>query len=111
GNNRAAIWTAMGLAYPGEDGIKGVLGSNVQTAFLAVSDGLSNTIMLAEQAARPQSWKFGVRQPDPTFMNGPWAHSGNDIAVDGSNPQNHPTNPGGTLTDPNYVPTACRINC
>jgi prepilin-type N-terminal cleavage/methylation domain-containing protein/prepilin-type processing-associated H-X9-DG protein len=107
GNNRSAIWTAMALTYPGDDGIKGVLGSNVFTPILTVSnaDGLSNTIMLAEAGARPQSWKFGVRQPDVTFMNGAWAHSGNDIAVDGSNPA------GNTLTAAADVPRACTINC
>ncbi|MBP3960221.1 DUF1559 domain-containing protein [Gemmata sp. G18] len=105
GNNRTAIWTAMGLTYPGDDGIKSVLGSNVFTPLLTVTDGLSNTIMLAEAGARPQSWKFGVRQTDPTFMNGAWAHSGNDIAVDGSNPA------GGTLSAAADVPAACSVNC
>ncbi|MBN9122998.1 MAG: DUF1559 domain-containing protein [Planctomycetes bacterium] len=104
-NNRTAIWTAMGLTYPGDDAIKGVLGSNVFTPLLTVTDGLSNTIMFAEAGARPQSWKFGVRQTDPTFMNGPWAYSGNDIAVDGSNTS------GGTLSSATDVPTACSINC
>jgi prepilin-type N-terminal cleavage/methylation domain-containing protein/prepilin-type processing-associated H-X9-DG protein len=104
-NNRAAVWTAMGLTYPGDDAIKGVLGSNVYTPLLAVTDGLSNTIMFAEAGARPQSWKFGVRQADPTFMNGAWAYSGNDIAVDGSNAA------GGTLTAAADVPTACTVNC
>ena len=104
-NNRPAIWTAMGLTYPGDDAIKGVLGSNVFTPLLTVTDGLSNTIMFAEAGSRPQSWKFGVRQPDPTFMNGAWAHSGNDIAVDGSN------SAGNTLSAAGDVPNACTINC
>jgi len=106
-NNRAAVWNAIfnDTSYPGDDAIKGVLGSNVQTPLLAITDGLSNTIMLAEAGARPQSWKFGVRQADPTFMNGAWAYSGNDIAVDGSNAA------GGTLSLATDVPTACRINC
>ena len=105
GNNRSAIWTALSLNYPGDEGIKGVLGSNVFTPLLTVTDGLSNTIMFAEAGSRPQSWKFGVRQTDPTFMNGAWAHSGNDIAVDGSNAA------GNTLSAAGDVPTACSINC
>jgi prepilin-type N-terminal cleavage/methylation domain-containing protein/prepilin-type processing-associated H-X9-DG protein len=106
-NNRSAIWIALGMTYPGDDGVKGVLGSNVFTPILTVSnaDGLSNTIMLAEAGARPQSWKFGVRQPDVTFMNGAWAHSGNDIAVDGSNRS------GNTLSSTSDVAGACTINC
>ncbi len=104
-NNRAVVWTAMGLTYPGPDGIKGVLGSNVFTPLLTVTDGLSNTIMLAEAGARPQSWRFNVRQADPTYMNGAWAHSGNDIAVDGSNAA------GSTLATAAEVPTSCQVNC
>ncbi len=104
-NNRSAIWVAMGLAYPGDDAIKGVLGSNVFTPLLAVTDGLSNTIMLAEAGARPQNWKFRVRQADVTYLNGVWAQSSNDIAVDGSNPA------GGTLAAAADVPNSCQINC
>jgi prepilin-type N-terminal cleavage/methylation domain-containing protein/prepilin-type processing-associated H-X9-DG protein len=106
-NNRLAVWNAIfnDTSYPGDDGIKGVLGSNVLTPLLSVTDGLTNTIMMAEAGARPQSWKLGVQQPDVTFMNGAWAHSGNDIAVDGSNAA------GSTLSAVGDVPTACRINC
>lgn len=109
-NNRAAIWTAMGLTYPGDDAIKGCLGSNVQTPMLAVTDGLSNTIMVSEAGARPESWKYGKRQPDVTFMNGPWAYSGNDIAVDGSNGPSS-ASPGSTLSSTAEVPTSCQLNC
>jgi prepilin-type N-terminal cleavage/methylation domain-containing protein/prepilin-type processing-associated H-X9-DG protein len=106
-NNRPAVWNAIfgDTSYPGDDGIRGCLGSNVQTPILAVLDGLSNTIMLAEAGARPQNWKFGKRLADVTFMNGAWAYSGNDIAVDGSNAS------GTTLTNPADIPSACRINC
>ena len=106
-NNRPAVWNAIfnDTSYPGDDGIKGVLGSNVFTNMLAVTDGLSNTIMTGEAGARPQSWKFGKRQADPTFMNGAWAYSGNDIAVDGSNAA------GNTLSVVADIPTACTVNC
>src|SRR5262245_18147729 len=77
GNNRAAVWNAIfnDTGYPGDEGIKGCLGSNVQTPILAILDGTSNTIMVAEAGARPQAWKFGKRQPDVAYMNGPWAYS------------------------------------
>jgi prepilin-type N-terminal cleavage/methylation domain-containing protein len=106
GNNRSAIWTALGMNYPGDDGIRAVLGSNVYTRVLAIPDGLSNTIMLAEAAARPADWRLG-RQVlvQTTFMNGPWGHSGNDIAVDGSNAS------GSTLSNAADVPTSCQVNC
>jgi prepilin-type N-terminal cleavage/methylation domain-containing protein/prepilin-type processing-associated H-X9-DG protein len=106
-NNRAAVWNAIfnDTSYPGDDGIKAVLGSNVYTKMLAVTDGLSNTIMTGEAGARPQKWNFGKRQPDVTFLNGVWAQSSNDIAVDGSNAS------GGTLSAAADVPTACSVNC
>jgi prepilin-type N-terminal cleavage/methylation domain-containing protein/prepilin-type processing-associated H-X9-DG protein len=114
-NNRAIIWTTMGIADPtggntSADTVKGVLASNQFTRLLQITDGLSNTIMLAEASARPQDWKFGklINQfagaPNP-YMNGAWAHSGNDIAVDGSN------STGATLTVAADVATACRVNC
>ena len=106
-NNRPAVWNAIfnDTSYPGDDSIKGVLCSNSFSKLLDVSDGLSNTVMTGEAGARPQSWKFGKRQPDVTFMNGAWAHSGNDIAVDGSNSS------GSTLSNAADVPTACSVNC
>jgi prepilin-type N-terminal cleavage/methylation domain-containing protein len=106
GNNRPAIWTAMGLNYPTDEGIRGVLCSNAYSTIAQITDGLSNTIMVAEAAARPEGWRFGKKDANqPTFMNGAWGHSGNDIAVDGSNPG------GGTLTSAADVPKACTVNC
>jgi len=111
-NNRSAVWNAIfgDTSYPGDDSIKAILASNVFTGISDIPDGLTNTIMVSEAGARPQSWKYGVRQADPTFMNGAWAHSGNDIAVDGSNGPNS-SSPGSTLSTVAEVPTACRINC
>ena len=104
-NNRAVVWTAMGMPYPGDPAVKGVLGSNAFTPLLAVTDGLSNTLMLAEAGARPQAWRFGARQTDVTYLNGVWAQSSNDIAVDGS------AAAGGTLSLAADVPTSCQLNC
>jgi prepilin-type N-terminal cleavage/methylation domain-containing protein/prepilin-type processing-associated H-X9-DG protein len=106
-NNRSAVWNAIfnDTSYPGADSIKGVLSSNSYSKFAEITDGLSNTIMTGEAGARPQSWKFGKRQADVTYMNGAWAHSGNDIAVDGSNAT------GNTLSIAADVPSACAVNC
>jgi len=109
-NQTAAVWTAMGLTYQGAEAVKGVLASNQFTNLLQITDGLSNTIMIAEASARPQDWKFGklvypfAGNTSP-YMNGAWAHSGNDIAIDGS------TSAGSTLSTAANVPTACRVNC
>ena len=104
-NNRPAIWTAMGTTYPGDLAIRGILRTNGTSRFAECVDGLSNTIMVAEAAGRPESWRFGVKQAMPTFMNGPWAHHTNDVAVDGSNSS------GSTLSNATDVPNSCRINC
>jgi prepilin-type processing-associated H-X9-DG protein len=106
-NNRSAVWNAIfaDTSYPGDDGVRGILATNFRTRLLDVSDGLSNTMMIAEAGARPQNWRMGKRAADVTFMNGPWAHHTNDIAVDGSNSS------GSTLNNAADVPGACRINC
>jgi prepilin-type N-terminal cleavage/methylation domain-containing protein len=105
-NNRAAIWTAMGFTYPGDVSTRGVMGSNVYTSLGEITDGLSYTIMVAEAAARPSDYR-GKRLValQTTFMNGAWGHSGNDIAVDGSNSSFS------TLSNAADVPTACTVNC
>lgn len=111
-NNNSAVWTAMGApGYPGAEAIKAVLAVNGFSQIAYITDGLSNTIMLAEQAGRPARWLFGQQTEAQAtsggvaYMNGAWGHHGNDIAVDGS------TAAGATLSAAADVPTACRINC
>jgi prepilin-type N-terminal cleavage/methylation domain-containing protein/prepilin-type processing-associated H-X9-DG protein len=111
-NNIQAVWTQLGLAFPGTEGVRGVLTGNQGSTFADVIDGLSNTMMIAEQGARPEGWAFGSKYtPQPTFMNGAWAHSGNDVVCAGTN---RPATPG---TQPSKVSTAgqvagaCTINC
>ena len=118
GNNRIAAWNAMTSSnpiFPGTDAVSGIMQSNRFTNFAAITDGLSNTIMIAEAAARPARY-VSSKLVEPyaggisAYMNGPWAYSGNDIAVDGSN-----------MTVVNGVPTAstitttlgttCSVNC
>ena len=94
GNNRQVAWDNMTNAnpvYPGATGVAGILQSNAFTRFAAITDGLTNTIMVAEAAARPGRFVSGKKiegyasSGGNAYMNGPWAYSGNDIAVDGSN--------------------------
>ncbi len=119
-NRVAAVWnaiTASNPIYPGDDAIRGVLGSNVYTRIGAITDGLTNTLMLAEAAGRPSRYTFGMMNEQyaggtAAYMNGPWAHSGNDIAVDGS----AITVVGGvrmanTLSTAAAVGGACSVNC
>ncbi len=47
----------------------GVAWANSRVGFHEVTDGLSNTIMLAEAGARPQNWRGKTRAPTPSA---PW---------------------------------------
>ncbi len=115
GNNRQAVWDAifnMTVAYPGTEGNKSCLGANVFTPISAISDGLTNTILASEAADRPARWLNGKQTEaqatsgGTAYMNGPWAHEGNDIAVDGCVKAT-----GGTVDTVAKVPDACRLNC
>ena len=104
--------------YPGNDSIRAILASNTFTKFAAITDGLTSTIMIAEAAGRPSTYNFGrlieeyAGGTNP-YMNGPWAHSGNDIAVDGSTVT---TNAAGvrvanTLSSVAGMANTCSLNC
>ena len=121
GNNRQVVWDAITQSnptYPGDEGNKGVLATNQYTKLAAITDGLSSTIMLSEAAARPARYTSGRKLENyaggtSAYMNGPWAHSGNDIAVDGStmstNAQGQRT--AATLSSVAGLATSCTINC
>jgi len=84
--------------------VRGIMATNLYTKLASITDGLSNTIMIAEQAGRPGRFVSGrmtekyAGGTNP-YMNGPWAHSGNDIAVDGA-----------IMNMVNGVPTASTLN-
>lgn len=119
-NNTGAVWNAItgsNPAYPGAEGIRGIMGTNVFTKFSAITDGLSNTIMIAEAAGRPAVYMLARRERDfagspSAFMNGPWAHHTNDIAVDGAMVT---TNAGlqvaGTYGTVGQAGSPCSLNC
>ncbi|CAN5229539.1 DUF1559 domain-containing protein [soil metagenome] len=111
-NSNAIVWTTLGLTFPGDPGNRCILTSNQGTRLMEITDGLTNTIMLAEESSRPEGWGFGVKYtPQPTFMNGAWAHSGNDIVCAGTVP---PATAGGQpskVSTAAHVPVACTINC
>lgn len=119
--SNGAVWneiTASNPAYPGIEGVRGIMGTNVYTKFAAITDGLSNTIMVAEAAARPAQYFLSRRNaefaggPTAAYMNGPWAHHTNDIAVDGAKV----TTVSGLQVASTYgsvaqAGTTCSINC
>jgi len=112
-NNTAAVWMALGMTFPGSDSVRAIVATNRMTPGVRITDGLSNTILISEASGRPARWQFGAMTQaqasspatSPPYMNGPWAHHTNDIAVDGTNAA------GSTLSATADVPTACRINC
>jgi len=83
GNTNANVWLALNLTFPGD--VSGILMANRRTPILAVTDGLSNTIMLGESGARHENWVMGAKAPTP-FNNarGAWAQGTNNITASGT---------------------------
>jgi prepilin-type N-terminal cleavage/methylation domain-containing protein/prepilin-type processing-associated H-X9-DG protein len=80
----------------------GALRRDETTRIVRISDGTSNTIMLAEDAARPAAYASGGVLANPSLgipmKEGGWADPGANFSIDGSNPD-------GT------VPGDCTMNC
>ena len=77
----------------------GVLGHTKATAtpwvqdkasrtFLHITDGTSNTMMLAECAGRNRRYVMGKEDATQTWTAGPWANPGSRIQVGGCDPSN-----------------------
>jgi prepilin-type N-terminal cleavage/methylation domain-containing protein/prepilin-type processing-associated H-X9-DG protein len=121
-NNVPNAWIAVGLTFPGgatgtttnTNAVLGIMVNAQRTPLSAVTDGLSNTMMVAEQAARPEGWAFGVKYSNqPTFVNGPWALAGSDIVCAGTlrpaTAGTSPSKPTGSASA--NAASACAINC
>jgi prepilin-type N-terminal cleavage/methylation domain-containing protein/prepilin-type processing-associated H-X9-DG protein len=95
---------------PSDPTFVGILGHNVRRRLTEVTDGSSNTILLAEDAGRNQWWvmgKFVGSQPSNFTIggeSGAWANPGSDITITGFNPANLNTNKPET-------PGPCAVNC
>ena len=99
------------FALPPADGKGiGILGYNVQRQVSDVNDGMSNTILLAEDAGRNEWWimgqHVGTAPPNKGNLNetGAWANPASWITIYGFNTAN--VNGGGPL-----MPGPCAVNC
>jgi prepilin-type N-terminal cleavage/methylation domain-containing protein/prepilin-type processing-associated H-X9-DG protein len=77
---------------------EGALAKNFMASPADISDGLSNTIIIAEDAGRPDAWQAG-RHVSGYVSGGPWVLFYNPINLMGSTP------------DGAQRPGSCAINC
>jgi prepilin-type N-terminal cleavage/methylation domain-containing protein len=77
--------------------IAGVLTWNQPTRIAQITDGTSETIMIAEDAGRPQFYAAGPLQVGMLFQGG-WADPGAPFSIDGSNGDGS-------------IPGPCALNC
>jgi prepilin-type processing-associated H-X9-DG protein len=85
------------LASPGR--VKGALELNVLTPITTITDGNSNTILIAEDAGRPREWLAGRAGPRQELTGCGWCGFNNPLTIQGS-----------TL-DGQARPGPCAINC
>jgi prepilin-type N-terminal cleavage/methylation domain-containing protein/prepilin-type processing-associated H-X9-DG protein len=88
----------VGLIDPAGD-YQGALPVNVLTRLAEITDGTSNTLLVAEDAGRPQLWRAGRAVAGPFAFGGPWASSANPVLVTGAS------------ADGATEPGPCAINC
>jgi prepilin-type N-terminal cleavage/methylation domain-containing protein len=87
-NNNSAVWTALGMNYPGNENINGVLTANRQTRMAEVLDGLSNTLLVGESGNRHEGWVISRKYADSStpgwLVRGAWASESNNIVCAGT---------------------------
>jgi prepilin-type N-terminal cleavage/methylation domain-containing protein/prepilin-type processing-associated H-X9-DG protein len=69
------------------------------TRLVAITDGTSNTILLAEDAGRPRLWQAGNAGPAQALSGGPWNSFKGPIILRGS------------TSDGTVQPGQCALNC
>ena len=81
--NRVQLPNAFLTVAPAADPTyPGVLGNNVCRRLTDISDGSSNTLVVAEDAGRNDSYELGV-QMGTLAVAGAWANPGGDIIITG----------------------------
>jgi prepilin-type N-terminal cleavage/methylation domain-containing protein/prepilin-type processing-associated H-X9-DG protein len=119
GPNRSLNYTAVGMTNVPDPDHRAVLAANQPTKVSVIADGLTNTIMFFEYAARPQYWQFGEKKSDTggaAFAQAVWtSDGGQNLAVDGTNATPGSSRYGQGLTDSTdtatTIQTGCRVNC
>ncbi len=111
-NNNTAVWIGLGYAaYPGDDAIKGVLGANERTQILAITDGLSNTLMIGESGARNDGWAVGkMYNSSLPYIAGVWSSETNNITCSGTRATVAGSAPPGKVTTAAHIPGSLAVN-
>jgi prepilin-type processing-associated H-X9-DG protein len=88
----------LGLIPPTPD-LRGVLVKNSPTRLTDVTDGTANTILVAEDAGRPDLWNAGHLVPGGYATGGGWADTRGPFFLNGAS------------ADGSISPGPCPINC
>jgi prepilin-type N-terminal cleavage/methylation domain-containing protein/prepilin-type processing-associated H-X9-DG protein len=91
------------LPVPPTAASRGILTQGLRTTIGSVTDGLSNTILLVEDAGRPELWRVGHQVDGRLAHGGGWAEPEYELDLDGTDSQGI-----GAFYD-GYGP--CCINC
>jgi prepilin-type N-terminal cleavage/methylation domain-containing protein/prepilin-type processing-associated H-X9-DG protein len=92
-----ALLAQLGLVDPQKT--QGILAANFMCRLADIPDGTSSTVMIAEDAGRPELWRAGRLAPGEFAIGGPWASSANYVVIWGADDD------GKTLLG------SCGINC
>jgi prepilin-type N-terminal cleavage/methylation domain-containing protein/prepilin-type processing-associated H-X9-DG protein len=88
----------LGINNKDDPRLVGAMRRNQNTPITAITDGTSNTIMIAEDAGRPQFYNKQRQIYDPVGKEGGWADPNGAWSLDGANPNGS-------------IPGGCPMNC
>jgi prepilin-type N-terminal cleavage/methylation domain-containing protein/prepilin-type processing-associated H-X9-DG protein len=79
----SGLLITVGLIPPTPD-LRGALLPNAKTQLTDITDGTSTTIMIGEDAGRPQLWNVGQMVPGAYVPGGGWADPSSTFTINGS---------------------------